>query len=151
MSVTAWKPWPDLADIVDCKFPEGKFPKGFEVPGPKERPVLVLSVEESMADSEGCVVVVAYATSQNTTKVYPGEFVISANLVTGLTKDTKFDLVNRHRLPFDSKWFGPAPGSNPGHPKRGRLDITKLEIKRALIAAISVAEDLRKQENLIEK
>lgn len=104
-----------------------------------------------MADSEGCVVVVAYATSQNTTKVYPGEFVISANLVTGLTKDTKFDLVNRHRLPFDSKWFGPAPGSNPGHPKRGRLDITKLEIKRALIAAISVAEDLRKQENLIEK
>lgn len=147
MSTTAWRPWPDLADIVDCKFPEGTFPEGFEVPGPKERPVLVLSVEESTIDPDGCVVVVAYATSQNTTKIYPGEFVVSANSITGLTKDTKFDLVNRHRLPFDRKWFGSAPGSNPEHPKRGRLDITKLEIKKKLVAAISVAEDLRKQGN----
>jgi hypothetical protein len=136
-----------LADIVDCRFPQGKFPLGFEVPGPKERPVLVLSVEESSTDSDGCVVVVAYATSQNTTRVYPGEFVIPANPVTGLTKDTKFDLLNRHRLPFDSKWFGPAPGTNPGHPKRGRLDITQLETKKRLIAAISAAEKMRKIDN----
>lgn len=147
MSATAWKPWPELADIVDCRFPEGKFPEGFEKPGPKERPVLVLSIEKSTTDPDGCVVVVAYATSQNTNKVYPGEFVISANSVTGLVKDTKFDLVNRHRLPFDSQWFGPALGSNPGHPKRGRLDITQLEIKKKLVAAISAAQYLRKSES----
>jgi hypothetical protein len=117
---------------------------GFERPGPKERPVLVLSVEESAVDPEGCVVEVAYATSQNTSKIYSGEFVISASPVSGLTKDTKFDLVNRHRLPFDDKWFGPALHSDPAHPRRGKLDVTNLMIKKKLIAAISAAEELRK-------
>lgn len=148
MSASGWRPWPELADIVNCRFPQGTFPEGFEIPGPKVRPVLVLSIEESTSDTAGCVVVVAYATSQNISKVYPGEFVIMANSVSGLTKDTKFDLVNRHRLPFDDKWFGPAPGSNPEHPKRGRLDIGNIEIKRKLVAAIAAAEDLRKQEKL---
>ena len=91
------------------------------------------------------MVVVAYATSQNTTQVFPGEFVITASATSGLTKDTKFDLVNRHRLPFDDKWFGPAPGSSPGHPKRGRLDVRKMEIKKKLVAAIAVAQELRKR------
>ncbi len=103
----------------------------------------MLSVEE--LEGGECVVEVAYATSQNTSKVYPGEFVITANTASGLTKDTKFDLVNRHRLYFDDKWFGHAPGSNPAHPKRGHLDITNIEIKKKLIAAITVAEALRKQ------
>jgi hypothetical protein len=103
LSSASWKPWPATADIVDCRFPEGKFPEGFESPGPKERPVLVISVEESTVDAEGCVVEVAYATSQNTGKVYPDEFVVSAISISGLTKDTKFDLVNRHRLTFDHK------------------------------------------------
>jgi hypothetical protein len=62
--------------------------------------VLVLVVEESLDDASDCIVVVAYATSQNTSKIYPGEFVIEADPVSGLTKATKFDLVNRHRLPF---------------------------------------------------
>jgi len=142
LSTIGWKPYPRAADIVDCRFPEGIFPKGFEIPGPKIRPVLVLSVEE--LEGGECVVEVAYATSQNTSKVYPGEFVITASTASGLTKDTKFDLVNRHRLYFDDKWFGPAPGSNPAHPKRGHLDITNIEIKKKLIAAITVAEALRK-------
>ena len=47
LSNIGWKPWPELADIVDCRFPEGSFPVGFETPGPKVRPVLVLSIEES--------------------------------------------------------------------------------------------------------
>jgi hypothetical protein len=144
LSSIFWTPWPDAGDIVDCKFPEGRFPEGFETPGPKERPVLVLVVEESTDDSSGCVVVVAYATSKNTTKVYPGEFVISADSISGLTKDTKFDLVNRHRLPFNDRWFKPSTGSNPTHPKRGKLDLNKIEIKKKLIAAITVAEALRK-------
>jgi hypothetical protein len=144
LNSVSWKPWPAAGDIVDCRFPEGKFPEGFESPGQKERPVQVLPVEESAVDPEGCVVKVAYAKSQNTGKVYPGEFVISASLVSGLTKDTKFDLVNRHRLPFDDKWFGPALRSDPAHPRRGKLDISNLMIKKKLIAAITVAEELRK-------
>lgn len=148
MNAVSWKPWPAPGDIVDCRFPEGRFPEGFETPGPKERPVLVLLVEESTVDPEGCVVEVAYATSQNTGKVYPGEFVISASLVSGLTKDTKFDLVNRHRLPFDDTWFDAALRSNPAHPRRGKLDITNLMIKKKIIAAITVAEELRKNNHL---
>lgn len=144
MKAISWAPWPEPADIVDCRFPEGIFPEGFEQPGPKERPVLVLSVEESTIDPAGCVVEVAYATSQNTKRIYPGEFVISASVASGLTKDTKFDLVNRHRLPFDSQWFGEAPGSKPPHPRRGKLDITDMAIKKRLIAAITAAETLRK-------
>jgi hypothetical protein len=140
----SWTPWPDAGDIVDCRFPEGKFPEGFEVPGPKERPVLVLVVEESLDDASGCIVVVAYATSQNTSTIYPGEFVIEADPVSGLTKATKFDLVNRHRLPFNDKWFKPATGTNPAHPKRGKLDLSQLEIKKKLIAALTVAEAIRK-------
>ena len=83
-----WTPRPKLGDIVECKFPQQ-----VGVPGPKNRPALVLQVEEATDDSDGSVVVVAYATSQNTTAVYPGEFVIEASAKTGLAKPTKFDLV----------------------------------------------------------
>jgi mRNA-degrading endonuclease toxin of MazEF toxin-antitoxin module len=93
LSTDYWAPWPAPGDIVDCLFPEE-----VGTPGPKERPALVLQVEQATDDARGCVVVVAYATSQKTTRVYAGEFVIAASTITGLTKDTKFDLVNRHAL-----------------------------------------------------
>jgi hypothetical protein len=110
------------------------------VPGPKNRPALVLQVEEATDDSDGSVVVVAYATSQNTTAVYPGEFVIEASAKTGLAKPTKFDLVNHHRLPFDDVWFEPAPGKTPRHPRRGRLDLQDATVKRKLHSAITEAK-----------
>ena len=44
------------------------------MPGPKNRPALVLQVEEALEAPAGSVVVVAYATSQNTTYVYPDEW-----------------------------------------------------------------------------
>ncbi|WP_353506653.1 type II toxin-antitoxin system PemK/MazF family toxin [Variovorax flavidus] len=109
MSRAYWIPRPKLGDIVECSFPQQ-----VGVPGPKNRPALVLQVEEAGDDPTGSVVVVAYATSQNTSTVYPGEFVIEASARTGLTKATKFDLVNHHRLPFDDSWFAPAPGNTPG-------------------------------------
>jgi mRNA-degrading endonuclease toxin of MazEF toxin-antitoxin module len=141
LSAAAWTPWPKPGDIVDCRFPEvvGK-------PGPKERPALVLQVEENPEDAKGCVVVVAYATSQKTEHVYAGEFVIAAGGVSGLTKDTKFDLVNTHALPFDAVWFGPAANRSPSHPKRGRLDLADMEIKRRLHAAVVEAIGLRKEQ-----
>lgn len=125
---------------MDCRFPEE-----VGTPGPKERPALVLQVEESSEDANGCVVVVAYATSQKTSKVYPGEFVVEESSVSGLTSDTKFDLVNRHALPFDDKWFGAAPGSKPRHPRRGRLDLKNMDVKKKLQSAILEAEVLRKK------
>lgn len=112
-------------------------------PGPKNRPALVLQVEEAVADASGCVVVVAYATSQNTGRVDAGEFVIGASPHSGLTLDTKFDLVNRHALPFDSVWFGPAAGSTPPHPRRGRLDLSDTTVKRKLHSATLAAQARR--------
>lgn len=135
-----WQPCPKTADIVECRFPEV-----VGTPGPKERPALILQVEESV-DDPGCwVVVVAYATSQKTDRVYPGEFVIPSSTKSGLTKDTKFDLINRFALPYNDVWFTPAPASNPVHPRRGFLDLADMVLKRKLHAAITEAEDLRKQ------
>lgn len=134
MTAKYWAPQPKAGDIVQCRFPE-------EVgrPGPKERPALVLEVEEALDDPTGCVITVAYATSQRINTVYPGEFVIEPNVATGLTVATKFDLVNRHRLPFDDAWFAPAPGKRPLHPRRGRLNLEDMSVKRKLQAAISEA------------
>ena len=126
-----WLPRPRAGDIVDCRFPEQ-----VGTPGPKERPALVLQVEEAVDDAQGSVVIVAYATSQKVDRVYPGEFVITPSAGTGLTKATKFDLVRRHRLPFDDNWFGPAPGVRPPHPCRGRLNLHDEHTKRKLQAAI---------------
>jgi mRNA-degrading endonuclease toxin of MazEF toxin-antitoxin module len=134
VSRTYWTPRPKLGDIVECSFPQQ-----VGVPGLKNRPALVLQVEEAADDPSGSVVVVAYATLQNTSAVYPGEFVIEASAKTGLTKTTKFDLVNHHRLAFDDAWFVPAPGKAPKYPRRGRLDLQDALVKRKLQAAIMEA------------
>jgi mRNA-degrading endonuclease toxin of MazEF toxin-antitoxin module len=125
---------------VDCRFPHS-----VGVPGPKERPALVLQVEESADDAHNCVVVVAYATSQRTQRVYAGEFVVPASAISGLSKDTKFDLLRVHALPFDAEWFAPAARTHPPHPRRGRLDLNDLVLKRKLHAAAGEAQRLRQQ------
>ncbi len=132
-----WTPRPKSGDIVQCRFPER-----IGVPGPKERPALVLQVEEAVEDPEGCVVVVAYATSRRTHRLFPGEIAIEPSSKTGLAKLTKFDLVNRRTLPFDDEWFAAAPGRSPQHPGRGRLDLKDDVIKRRLQAALSEARRL---------
>ena len=104
----------------------------------------MLQVEESTDDSNACVVVVAYATSQKTAKVYPGEFVIEASALSGLTSSTKFDLLNSHALPFDDNWFGAATGTNPAHPRRGRLKLEDMAVKRKLQSAFSEMAASRK-------
>ena len=135
MSGVYWKPPPKLGDIVDCRFPEV-----VGTPGPKDRPALVLQIEDAVDDPQGCVVVIAYATSQNTTRIFPGEFVVEASGKTGLTKPTKFDLVNRRRLPFDDVWFSAAINKTPRYPRRGRLDIHDELVKRKIHAALQEAK-----------
>jgi len=107
----------------------------------------VLQVEEAADDPKGFVVVVAYATSQRISRVYPGEFVLQADKQNGLTADTKFDLLNHRRLPFDDAWFGAAAGSDPPHPKRGRLDLTNTVVKRKLQSALLEAKELRRSQS----
>jgi len=60
-------------------------------------------------------------------------------------KPTKFDLVNRHALPFDDEWFAPAPGKSPHHPRRGRLDLTNEALRRRLQTAIQEAKRTAKR------
>ena len=88
------------------------------------------------------IVWVAYGTSQNVEDRYPGELTIRAsNQRAGLDRDTKFDLGNTVRLPFDTEWFAPAPNrASDEHPKRGALDLRDAELKRALQAAILEAK-----------
>ncbi len=139
MSARPWAPRPKAGDIVQCRFPEARVGS----PGPKDRPALVIEVEEDPEDLTASIVRVAYGTSQNIERRYPGEFTLRATDPTaGLERDTKFDLGNTVRLPFDTEWFAPSPNRRFGdHPKRGILDLRDEKHKRALQAAILEAKD----------
>ncbi|MBO9686513.1 MAG: type II toxin-antitoxin system PemK/MazF family toxin [Mitsuaria chitosanitabida] len=130
-----WTQRPQSGDIVQCRFPEE-----VGVPGAKERPALVLQVEEAANDPAGYVVVVAYATSRRTSMLFPGEFAVEPSSKNGLVKLTKFDLINRRVLPYDAEWFAPAPGRSPESPRRGRLDLKDDTIKRRLQSALMEAK-----------
>lgn len=139
MTARPWGPRPKAGDIVQCQFPESEG----GIPGPKERPVLVVEVEEDPEDESASIVRVAYGTSQDVEQRYPREFTIRAtDPKAGLGRDTKFDLGNTVRLSFDSEWFAPSPNRRfGGHPKRGTLNLEDQKLKRALQAAIREAKD----------
>lgn len=128
---------PRAGDIVQCRFPQDKVRQ----PGPKERPALVMEVEEyELPDgSTEVFVTVAYGTSEDVDDCHPGEFKIESNDPhAGLGLDTKFDIGNRVKLPFDDEWFAPSPNKRFGdHPQRGKLDIGDISLKRRLSSAIS--------------
>jgi hypothetical protein len=128
---------PKAGDIVQCRFPQDKIRQ----PGPKERPALVIDVEEYELpdDSIEVFVTVAYGTSENVDDCHPGEIKIeSSDPQAGLSLDTKFDIGNRVKLPFDDEWFAPSPNKRFGnHPKRGKLNLDDDNLKRRLSSAIS--------------
>jgi hypothetical protein len=139
MSTRPWAPQPKAGDVVQCRFPEGKV----GTPGPKDRPALVIEVEEDLEAKSASIVRVAYGTSQDIAQCYPGEFTVRAtDPKAGLDRDTKFDLGNTVRLPFDSEWFAPSPNRRFGnHPKRGVLNLQDDKLKRALQSAILEAKE----------
>ena len=139
MTSRPWAPRPKAGDIVQCRFPESQA----GVPGPKDRPALVVEVEEDPKGESASIVRVAYGTSQDVEQRYAGELTIRAtDPKAGLDRDTKFDLGNTVRLPFDIAWFAPSPNRLFGeHPKRGVLDLNNQKLKRALQAAILEAKD----------
>ena len=61
MTAPPWAPRPKAGDIVQCRFPESKV----GTPGPKDRPALVIEVEEDSEDESASIVRVAYGTSQD--------------------------------------------------------------------------------------
>ncbi len=94
MTARPWAPRPKAGDIVQCRFPEAKF----ATPGPKDRPALVIEVEEESDDQSAAIVRVAYGTSQHVEQRYPGELTVRAtDSKAGLDRDTKFDLGNSVR------------------------------------------------------
>jgi len=139
MTTRPWAPRPKAGDIVQCRFPEAKF----ATPGPKDRPALVIEVEEESDDQSAAIVRVAYGTSQHVEQRYPGELTVRAtDSKAGLNRDTKFDLGNSVRLPFDTEWFAVSPTRRFGnHPKRGTLNLKDQTLKRALQAAILEAKE----------
>lgn len=138
MTSRPWVPRPKAGDIVQCRFPESKV----GAPGAKDRPALIVEVEEDSEDDLASIVRVAYGTSQNVDQRYAGELTVRAtDSKAGLDRDTKFDLGNLARLPFDAEWFAPSPNRRFGnHPKRGILDLENEKLKRALQSAIVEAK-----------
>jgi hypothetical protein len=128
---------PKAGDIVQCRFPQDKIRQ----PGPKERPALVIDVEEyELPDGASEIIVtVAYGTSEGVDNCHPGELKIeSSDPHAGLSLDTKFDIGNRVKLPFDDEWFAPSPNRRFGvHPKRGKFNLDDNNLKRRLSSAIA--------------
>ncbi len=117
---------PAPGDIVWCLFPE--LPDSN--PGPKPRPALVLSVEHL---EDGCIVRVAYGTSQKLDRLKTGEVAIkqaqhpAAYALAGLSYDTKFDFKAIVEVPWTDRYFKAPPKSRYGNnPKLGTLHATVL-------------------------
>lgn len=104
---------------------------------------MVIEVEEDPDGESASIVRVAYGTSQAVDQRYPGELTTgAADPKAGLDRDTKFDLGNTVRLPFDSEWFAPSLNRRFGdHPKRGVLNLKDDKLKRVLQAASLEAKD----------
>ncbi|AUF97200.1 hypothetical protein CXQ80_15845 [Pseudomonas sp. 02C 26] len=127
----SFTPLPAPGDIVWCKFPET-----VGIPGPKNRPCLILGVFD-----EDHMVRVCYGTSQKTgqEEIYPGEFVMDPQDdgfdISGLGPRTKFDLNNTFDLPFTDRWFHPHRATTlpTPLPKMGTLHPSYMQaIKKAL-------------------
>ena len=123
---------PDPGDIVWCRFPQ----RPRDVPGPKPRPALVISVTEH---EDGLTVGVAYGTSQKTNRLVSGEFAIrkaehkAAYAMAGLSYDTKFDLRNILHLPWNDSFFAVPP--DPRFAQTPKLGSLHIGMRKALEAA----------------
>lgn len=131
--MSGWPP-PSPGDVVWCHFPFLPLTE----PGPKPRPALVVGVRTF---EDGVAIQVAYGTTQRTTSLRSGEFLISkdrhpvAFKQAGLAFDTKFDLNKVTELPWSERNFKVPPTPNPAFgqtPKMGSLHASMI---RALSAA----------------
>ncbi len=129
-------PLPALGEIVYCRFPEA-----VGRPGPKPRPALVTALAEFDDGTKG--VVVAFGTSQKTTELLAGEFLIApadaeAYRAAGLSFATKFDLRRLATLPYTDEWFRVPPV--PLHGQTPKLGILHPSLMRRAQAAFAAAK-----------
>ena len=126
-----WWAAPEAGEIVWCHFPENKGIK----PGPKPRPALIIKVFDDQAPR--FIVLVAYGTSQKTTQLRSGEFLIAdcetaAYQLAGLSYATKFSFHTTVELPYSNEWFKVPPGAPNGQtPKLGVLHPSMMQRARA--------------------
>lgn len=129
--MTRWWAEPTAGDIVWCHFPDNVSPR------PKPRPALVLVVFDD--DAPQFEVRGAYGTSQRTTTLHRGEFLIlrnrnpAAHAAAGLSYDTTFDLQRTLDLPYTGEWFSVPPAAP--HGQSPRLGTLHASLVRALEAA----------------
>lgn len=129
-------PWPapSPGDIVWCHFP---FLPSTD-PGPKPRPALVVGVRKY---ADGVAVHVAYGTTQRTTALRAGEFLISrdkhavAFKQAGLAFDTKFDLNRVVELAWSDRYFKSPPAITHAFGQSPKLGSLHASMSRALMAA----------------
>lgn len=132
-----WWEEPTAGEIVWCHFPD------YIRPRPKPRPALVLAVFDD--DAPEFVVEVAYGTSQRTTELHCGEFVIhkdrnpAAFRAAGLSYDTKFDLRQTVVLPYNAEWFSVPPAAP--HGQKPLLGTLHPSLMRAVEAAYRASRD----------
>lgn len=118
--VTLWWPRPEAGDLVWCHFPHLPALQ----PGPKPRPALVMQVLDRQPHFR---VLVAYGTSQKTTALRRGEFLMrkdgsTAFKLSGLSFDTKFSFASSVELDYSDQWFKVPPQAPCGQvPKLGVL------------------------------
>jgi PemK-like, MazF-like toxin of type II toxin-antitoxin system len=127
-------PAPSPGDIVWCHFP---FLPATE-PGPKPRPALVVGVRTF---EDGLTIQVVYGTTQRTTSLRSGEFLISKDThavafkQAGLAFDTKFDLKKLIELPWTDRYFKVPPTPNPAFGQTPKLGSLHASMIKALSAA----------------
>ena len=133
----SWAP-PSPGDVVWCHFP---FLPATE-PGPKPRPALAVAV---LVLDDGVVVKVAYGTSQRTSSLRAGEFLISkdkhpvAFKQAGLAFDTKFDLNRVIELPWSERYFKVPSTIHLAHGQTPKMGSLHASMGKALFAAHSAA------------
>ena len=131
-----WNP-PEPGDIVWCRFPR----RPRDVPGPKPRPALVLTVTEA---DDGITVRVAYGTSKKLDRLVAGEFAIrrfenlAAYAMAGISYDTKFDLKRAPLLPWNEHFFSVPP--EPRHGQNPKLGSLHIGMKKTVEAAARAAK-----------
>lgn len=134
--MSAQWPTPDPGDFLWSHFPQDQN----KSPGPKPRPVLVVSVVER---EDGIAIAVVPGTSQKVTSLREGEVAItklgapSAYKLAGLSFDTKFDFKIILELPWSDEFFKTPPAMPYGNnPKVGTLHA---EMVRPFAAAFNAA------------
>lgn len=125
-----------------CHFPFLLEAKTATEPGPQPMPMPMPALVVGVRTFEdGVTINVAYATTQRTSSLRSGEFLISkdkhpvAFKQAGLAFDTKFDLNKVLEFPWTDRYFKVPPTPNPAFGQTPKMGSLHASMMRALVAA----------------